>query len=226
MTEKTETKTDETVQTVQKSDEVKIDSMADVVSDLIKTKDALIEKQESEKTELLNKIAELEKVANKNPVEGGIEQPQAIKATDADDVGTKADAKNDIAPKPSEAQATIIAPAGKPSGSDNAGVSLENKSDDDDDKKAPAKEEEDAPAKKEEEKDMKKSDSTYKVVETVRPLIKARADYSKVPTAYQMLKAVENGFGQTKSADQSLVIMYNKMINGEFGDGYANGGGY
>lgn len=223
-TETNQTKTEE----IRKEDPTaKVDPMATVVSDLIKTKDELIKNQDSKIEELSKKIEELSKVVNQNPVDGGTEQSQAVKATDADDVGTKADAKNDVAPKPSEAQADIIPPAVKEPGKDEASVTMENKSDDsekkDEEKKDEVKKEDE---KKEEEKkeEVKKSDSTYKVVETVRPIIKSY-DNKSVPTAYQMLKACEQGFGETKSADQALVILHQKMLKGEFGNGQPSFGG-
>lgn len=232
-----QTKSDE----IRKEDQPeKVDSMATVVTDLIKTKDILIEKQDSDIESLNKKIAELEKTANQNPVDSGSEQKQSVKVTDADDVGTKADAKNDVAPKPSEAQASIIPPAVKEPGTDSAGLSMENKADEESDKKPEEKkaeevkkedEKKDAPKaeeKKEEKKEyMDKSNDVYKVVETVRPIMKTREHIGEKPTAYQMLKALENGFGETKNANQALVLMHQKMQSGEFGDGLpAHGGAY
>lgn len=229
MTDKT--KTDE----ITKEDQSVDTTLANVVQDLIKTKDTLIVEKSSKIEELEKKLAELNKVVNANPVDGGIEQPQGVKATDPDDVGTDAKAKNDIAPKPSEAQADIIPPAVKEPSKDETSVTMENKADDSEEKKPEEKKEEvkkDEEPKKEEKKEetkteeVKKSDATYKIVETVRPMIKARADNDNVPTAYQMLKAVENGFGETRDAAQALVIMHQKMLKGEFGDGNPSRGGY
>lgn len=225
MTQTTETKTDE----IRKEDQtVKVDPMATVVSDLLKTKDELIKSRDSKIEELSKKIDELSKVVNKNPVDGGIEQAQGLKATDPDDVGTKADAQNDVAPKPSEAQADIIPPAVKEPGTDSASVTMENKSDyseKKEDKKEDEmkKQEEEKEKEKEKKEEVKKTQSLYKVVETVRPIIKSR-DSANKPTAYQMLKACEQGFGQTKNAADALVIMHQKMLKGEFGDGNPSGG--
>jgi len=248
MTETTETKTNE----ISKDQPVKVDSMATVVTDLIKTKDTLIEKQNSEIETYKKEIEALKKVTtnvtNVNPVDGGIEEKQPLKAIDPDDVGTSAKGENAIAPKPSDSQASIIAPALKEPGKDEASVVMENKADDshegkvptgegepkkdakvekaDEEKKTEEKKEE--PKKEEKTEEVKKSidDSTYKVVETVRPLIKARSDPNGKPTAYQMLKAVEQGFGETKDAAQSLILMHQKMLAGEFGDGNPSRGGY
>lgn len=228
MTENNETtKTEE----IRKEDPtVKVDSMANVVQDLIKTKDSLIVEKSSQIDELQKKIAELEKTVNANPVDKGTEQAQALKATDADDVGTKADAKNDVAPKPSEAQASIIAPAVKEPGKDEASVTMENKADDSEKPEKTDKDPKHEMAKDDDEKkdekkmeEVKKIDSIYKVVDTVRPLIKSSVAQDSVPTAYQMLKACEQGFGETKDANQALVIMHQKMQKGEFGDGTVTG---
>ena len=198
--------------------------------DLLETKDTLIEKQNSDIEALRKQIEELQKEKNQNPVDKGTEV-ESKPATSGEDVGDKADAQNHVAPKPSEAQASIIPPAVKPPGDDNSGLSMENKSDDDEKPKEKEEEmkKEEKTEEKEEKEEMKKSepDSIYKVVETVRPLIKAReVDYTKVPTAYQMLKAVEQGFGQTRDAEQSLILMHQKMQNGEFGTGNPSGGVY
>lgn len=226
MTDKTKEQTETTV--IEKSDTtVPVDSMATVVTDLIKTKDILIEKQETEKQELLKKIEGLEKEANENPVDKGTEEKATLKVVDADDVGVKADAKNDVAPKPSEAQASIIPPAVKEPGTDSAGLSMENKSDEKKDEKKEEVKKEDKEEKKDEKKEeMKKSlNSVYKVVETVRPAIFNKAISNEVePTAYQMLKALEQGFGVTKKAEDALVIMHQKMDAGEFGTGRGSGG--
>jgi len=231
--------TDETKTEITKEDQSVDTTLANVVQDLIKTKDTLIVEKSSRIEELEKKLADLSKdhdVVNANPVDGGIEKPQGVKATDPDDVGTDAKADNYIAPKPSEAQADIIPPAVKEPSKDETSVTMENKADDSDEKKPEEKKEEvkkDEEPKKEEEKkeetkteEVKKADPAYKIVETVRPMIKARADNDNVPTAYQMLKAVENGFGETRDAAQALVIMHQKMLKGEFGDGNPSRGGY
>ena len=206
-----ETKTEE----IRKENpDVKVDSMATVVTDLIKTKDSLILEKANKIAELEKAIEGLKKTHNANPVDKGIESEAMPKATDSDDVGDKTDAKNDIAPKPSDSQASIIAPAVKEPGKDTAGLSMENKAEEDESKKEEKKEE------------IKKSHSIYKVVETVRPIIKSRGSYSDIPSAYQMLKAVEGGFGETRDADRALVLMHEKMARGEFGDGRPSGGVY
>lgn len=244
-----------TEETSQKTEQVKksdpsVDSMATVVSDLIKTKDTLIEKQSTDIEALRKQIEELQKEVNKNPVDQGTEEPQAVKATDSDDVGTKADAKNYVAPKPSEAQASIIPPAVKEPGKDEGEVSMENKSDYD---KPEEKKEEKEEMKKEDydddkkdhqyddkkyhqydgkkdyyhggkkEEEMKKSDSIYKVVEPVRPILKSTFSYDEVPTAYSMLKAVTDGTYGT-DADAALTKMELEIQKGTFGSGRPTGG--
>jgi len=76
-------------------------------------------------------------------------------------------------------------------------------------------------------KKSKKSDevdSEYEIVKTVRPALKARDDESTTPTGYQILKAISGGWnGQTSSAEEALVIAYNKLENGEFGNGLPGG---
>jgi hypothetical protein len=209
MTNDNETKTEE----IRKEDQtVKVDSMATVVTDLIKTKDSLILEKANKIAELEKALEDLKKTHNQNPVDKGIENEAMPKATDADDVGDKTDAKNDIAPKPSDSQASIIAPAVKEPGKDTAGLSMENKADEDESKKEEKKEE------------VKKANSIYKVVQTVRPIIKSHSYSAGTPSAYQMLKAVEQGFGETRDADRALVLMHEKMARGEFGDGRPSGG--
>jgi hypothetical protein len=106
------------------------------------------------------------------------------------------------------------------------------KSDDGEDKKEDEKKEEVAKTEDSEDKDDKKEevkksdevDSEYEIVKTVRPALKARDDESTTPTGYQILKAISGGWnGQTSSAEEALVIAYNKLENGEFGNGLPGG---
>ena len=102
------------------------------------------------------------------------------------------------------------------------------KSDDDKDKKADDKKEEVEKTEDEDDKkeDVKKSDSSeYEIVKTVRPLLKSRGEEeTTIPTGYQILKAISSGWnGQTSSAEDALVIAYNKLEAGEFGNGLPGG---
>jgi hypothetical protein len=92
------------------------------------------------------------------------------------------------------------------------------------DKKEEVEKTEDEDEKKE---DVKKSDSSeYEIVKTVRPLLKSRMgeEEKSIPTGYQILKAISSGWnGQTSSAEDALVIAYNKLESGEFGNGLPGG---
>ena len=79
--------------------------------------------------------------------------------------------------------------------------------------------------KDEDTEDVKKSESSeYEIVKTVRPLLKSRGEERSIPTGYQILKAISSGWnGQTSSAEDALVIAYNKLEAGEFGNGLPGG---
>lgn len=225
-----ETKTD--IEEISKSVE-KTDPMTETVLTLVKSQTDQISSQNAQIAELSKKLEELQKEKNENPVDKGVEVENKP-AVSSEDVGDKVTATNLVAPKPSEAQADIIPPAVKEPGTDNGELSMENKADEED-KKEEKKEDiektddsEYKEDKKEEVKkseDIKKSDYTYKVVETVRPLLKSNIQSGEKPTAYQMLKGVADGFGVTSDASEALVLMYQKMESGEFGDGRPSYGG-
>ena len=214
-----ETKTDETISDVQKSDDVSVTSL---LAELVRKQDSRIDNFEKR----FDSIENLIKEKNDNPVDSGVEAENKPKTEDADDVGDKVTVGNEVAPKPSEAQASIIAPAVEPNKTDTEGLKMENKMDEkEDDKKDEKKEEVEKTEDKEEDKDIKKSDSEYEIVKTVRPILKSRpSDATVIPTGYQILKAIASGFnGKTSSAEQSMIIAYEKLANGDFGTGFPTG---
>lgn len=230
MTNKTtETKDDSEV--IQKSEEDP--SLNSVIAQLLKNQEARIDTFEKR----FDDLADLIKENNKNPVDKGIEAENKPKTADPNDVGDKVTIGNDVAPVPSEAQGSIIAPSVEASSSDAPKLQMENKADDDEKKSEEKKEEKkeevaktEGEEKKPEEKkeEVKKSDdSEYEFVKTVRPILKG-VQYdgdTKVPTGYQILKSIVSGWnGQTSSAEEALTIAYNKMERGEFGNGLPTGG--
>lgn len=219
MTTEESTKTEE-ISEVQKS-ESSDPSALSILADIVKRQD--------EKIDLFSKkfdeLTALVKEHNSNPVDQGVEAENKPKTEDADDVGDKVTAGNEVAPKPSESQASIIAPAVEESKTDEGDLKMENKSEDEDKEDEKKEEVEKMDEHKEEEKkeEVKKSDSVYEVVEPIRPFAKAQVDVEQVPTGYQVLKATINGFGVTSSAEEALVEMHNRFEKGEFGNGQPSG---
>lgn len=219
------TKTEE-ISEVQKSE---TDSVVSILAELVKSQETRIDSFEKK----FDGLAELIKEANKNPVDTGVEAENKPKTEDAKDVGDKVTAGNQVAPSPKD-QASIIAPADKESKTDTSGLKMENKAEEavektDDEKKDEKKEEvektDDEDKKEEKKEDVKKSDdSVYEIVKTVRPKVFQREEVKSVPTGYQILKAIEGGFdGKTSSAEEALTIAYNKLEDGEFGNGFPSG---
>lgn len=203
-----EIKTEQTVSDVQKSEDST--SLVSLVAELVRKQDARIDSFEKR----FDGLEALLKEKNDNPVDQGVEAENKPKV-EGEDVGDKVTVGNELAPKPSESQASIIAPAVEESGSDKSGLQMENKADDEE------KEEEKEEDK--EEKVEKSVSSEYEIVETVRPISKSVADRT-YPTGYQVLKAIVGGWnGQTTSAEQALTIAYNKLNKGEFGTGTEEG---
>lgn len=208
-----EIKTEEKSSVIQKSDS----SLEGLVAELLKNQEVRIDKFEKR----FDDLATLIKESNANPVDSGVETQSQPKKEDKDDVGDPVTIENKLAPKPSDAQASIIAADNESSGSDKSGLKMENKMEDDDDKKEEEVEKDDDDKKDE---DVKKSvSSEYVFVKSIRP---ANVVSQKVyPTAYQVLKAITGGWnGQTSSAEKSMEIAYQKLGEGEFGNGMSSGG--
>jgi len=206
---------------VRKSDETET-SVTSILAQLVKAQEARIDSFEKK----FEHLATLIKERNANPVDQGIEAESKPKTEDADDVGQPVVAGNEVAPKPSEAQASIIAPAVAESKTDD--LKLENKADDDKDEKKDDDEEvekmDEKEMKDEKKEEVKKSDSVYEIVETIRPVQKSTGLEQTYPTGYQVLKAVIGGFGgKTSSAEAALVEMHNRFEKGEFGLGLPSG---
>lgn len=224
----TETKTEE-ISEVQKADPVvKTDdpSALQILAQIVQKQDEKIDGFQKS----IDALTEVVKEQNANPVDSGSEAENKPKTEDADDVGDKVTIGNEIAPKPSDSQASIIAPALETNTDDKEGLKMENKADDDDKKEEKKDEKEVAKTdddKKDEDKkeEIKKSvDSTYEIVKTVRPKVYQADQLSNVPTGYQIIKAAANGWdGKTQSAEEALTIMYEKEANGEFGTGQPQG---
>jgi hypothetical protein len=208
----------ETISDVQKSNDV---SVTTLLAELVRKQDSRIDSFEKR----FDNLETLIKEANANPVDSGIEAENKPKTEDAKDVGDKVTIGNEYAPEPSNAQASIIAPAVNTSGTDNSGLQMENKMDDDkeEDKKEIDKEDD---KEEDDKKDIEKSDSEYEIVKTVRPA-GIKTDQVTAPTGYQILKAIIGGWnGKTNSVEESMNIAYNKLNRGEFGTGWSQGGTY
>ena len=208
----TEESTQKEISEVKKSDETE-SSVTSILAHLVKAQEARIDSFEKK----FDELAALIKEHNANPVDHGVEAENKPKTEDADDVGDKVTAGNKVAPKPSDSQASIIAPAVEESGSDKSGLKMENKSEDED------KDDKKEIEMKDEKEEVKKSHSVYEIVETVRPMQKNHGLEQKYPTGYQILKATINGFGVTTSAEQALVEMHSRFEKGEFGLGLPSG---
>ena len=225
MTQET-TKT-EISETVQKSDDTSVTS---ILASLVKAQEDRIDSFEKR----FDGLETLIKEQNKNPVDKGVEddtQKPAVQSSN--DVGDPDKLGETYAPSP-KAQASIVQPQPNEvaESKDDASSLTMGKSDDGEDKKEDEKKEEVAKTEDSEDKDDKKEevkksdevDSEYEIVKTVRPALKARDDESTTPTGYQILKAISGGWnGQTSSAEEALVIAYNKLENGEFGNGLPGG---
>jgi hypothetical protein len=231
MTAETTTKE---ISEVQKSDAKPVEkstgeeSVVSILATLVKAQEARIDTQEATFGKKFDELATLIKEANKNPVDSGIETENKPKTEDANDVGDKVTIGNKVAPSPKD-QASIRAPAVESSGTDKAGLKMENKAEDEDKKEDKKEEVEKTDEdKKEDKKDeiKKSSDDVYEIVKTVRPKIYQGEQKTSVPTGYQVLKAAANGFGETTDASAALTKMYEKFANGDFGNGLPTGGVY
>jgi len=241
MTTETKVEKTEEISEVKKADNVQSDpSVTSILAELVKKQDERIDSFEKR----FDSLETLIKEENANPVDQGVETENKPKTEDKDDVGDKVTIGNEVAPVPSDSQASIIAPALEPNKPDNEGLKMEVKADvkkndnrDGEEKKEEKKEEnktvtktDDSPKGDEEEKKKEKdpemyakSDETYEIVKTVRPKVYQPDEIKSVPTGYQILKATANGWGKTQSAEEALTIMYEKYENGEFGNGLPSG---
>ena len=217
----TEEQTTETqVSEVQKSDDVDT-SVTSILAQLVKAQESRIDSFEKR----FDGLETLIKEQNKNPVDQGVEDDtQAPAVSSPNDVGDPDKLGNTYAPSPKD-QASIVPPQKGESPKTDAPSLTMGKADDDEDKKEEDKEEVEK-TDEDEKEDVKKSDSSeYEIVKTVRPLLKSRGEEeTTIPTGYQILKAISSGWnGQTSSAEDALVIAYNKLESGEFGNGLPGG---
>jgi len=216
----TELETTETqVSEVQKSDDVDT-SVTSILAQLVKAQESRIDSFEKR----FDGLETLIKEQNKNPVDQGVEDDtQAPAVSSPNDVGDPDKLGNTYAPSPKD-QASIVPPQkGESPKTDAPSLTMGKADGEEDDKKEEVEKTEDEDEKKE---DVKKSDSSeYEIVKTVRPLLKSRGEEeTTIPTGYQILKAISSGWnGQTSSAEDALVIAYNKLESGEFGNGLPGG---
>ena len=211
----TEEQTTETqVSEVQKSDDDT--SVTSILAQLVKAQESRIDSFEKR----FDGLETLIKEQNKNPVDQGVEDDtQAPAVSSPNDVGDPDKLGNTYAPSPKD-QASIVPPQkGESPKTDAPSLTMGKADGEEDDKKEEVEKTEDEDEKKE---DVKKSESSeYEIVKTVRPLLKSRGEEeTTIPTGYQILKAISSGWsGQTSSAEDALVIAYNKLESGEFGNG-------
>ena len=214
----TELETTEQVSEVQKSDDTSVTS---ILAQLVKSQESRIDSFEKR----FDGLESLIKEQNKNPVDQGVEDDtQAPAVSSPNDVGDPDKLGNTYAPSPKD-QASIVPPQkGESPKTDAPSLTMGKADGEEDDKKEEVEKTEDEDEKKE---DVKKSDSSeYEIVKTVRPLLKSRMgeEEKAIPTGYQILKAISSGWnGQTSSAEDALVIAYNKLESGEFGNGLPGG---
>ena len=215
----TEEQTTETqVSEVQKSDDDT--SVTSILAQLVKSQESRIDSFEKR----FDGLETLIKEQNKNPVDQGVEDDtQAPAVSSPNDVGDPDKLGNTYAPSPKD-QASIVPPQkGESPKTDAPSLTMGKADGEEEDKKEEVEKTEDEDEKKE---DVKKSDSSeYEIVKTVRPLLKSRGEEeTTIPTGYQILKAISSGWnGQTSSAEDALVIAYNKLESGEFGNGLPGG---
>ena len=219
----TELETTETqVSEVQKTD--KDTSVTSILAQLVKAQESRIDSFEKR----FDGLETLIKEQNKNPVDQGVEDDtQAPAVSSPNDVGDPDKLGNTYAPSPKD-QASIVPPQKGESPKTDAPSLTMGKADDEDKKEEDKKEEVEKTEDEHDDKkeDVKKSDSSeYEIVKTVRPLLKSRGEeVQSIPTGYQILKAISSGWnGQTSSAEDALVIAYNKLESGEFGNGLPGG---
>lgn len=196
---------------------------------------ATIQKNSDESNSSILKAIEDLKKGDANPVDHGLAKEEKPKVSDSDDVGATPKDKPSYAPD-GDAQASIRAPADKPSKGDSVKVS---KSDDDD--KEPEKKKEESEKKDDDDKgdDMKKSTEPlvelnksiapdgfeYEMIKSSRPIMDIMPQTPKqAPTGYQILKAMVGGWdGEYKDFEKSFIHGYEKLLKGEFGSGLPGG---
>ena len=216
---RSEQTTETQVSEVQKSDDDT--SVTSILAQLVKAQESRIDSFEKR----FDGLETLIKEQNKNPVDQGVEDDtQAPAVSSPNDVGDPDKLGNTYAPSPKD-QASIVPPQkGESPKTDAPSLTMGKADGEEEDKKEEVEKTEDEDEKKE---DVKKSDSSeYEIVKTVRPLLKSRMgeEEKSIPTGYQILKAISSGWnGQTSSAEDALVIAYNKLESGEFGNGLPGG---
>lgn len=150
----------------------------------------------------------LQKGQDANPVTHAPTAELKPAVSDAKDVGASAESVTGIAPK-GDAQASIIAPAGEPSGTGSVSKA-------------------DKPEEKEEEKpEMKKSTDgfTYEMVKAIRPKYGLMPETPQgAPTAFQIQKAINSGFGgKFTNYEQSFIHAWTELVKGNYGTGFPGG---
>lgn len=250
MTEKTDSKPEErkdAVDSVQKdySNEISLLSTisrqnSEAIDSLTKSVDAVLE--EIKKQSVAGSNGNNGK--DENPVDHGTDKQEKPKVSDNDDVGDKPKDDPSYAPD-GDAQASIKAPADKPSGTDKVDVAKADNGDNGEKKENGEKNGEKKEEKKEENGEVKKSDTKpdtkpvnksvspsgdfeYEMVKAVRPKWNPIPETpSNAPTGYQILKAIDNGWGgKHTSYEQSFIEAYQRLLKGEFGDGFSPRGAY
>jgi len=222
-------------QTVQKS--TTSPSEIELLTTLVKSQQdqiASIKKDSDESNSaVLKALEELKKQQDANPVDHGTSKEEKPKVSDNDDVGVAPKDDPSYAPD-GDAQASIRAPADEASKTDSVKVS---KSDDEDKKPEEKKDEAKSDDKGE---DMKKSDNglsdmrksvapdgyEYEMVKAVRPQVDLLPTAPKnAPTGYQIMKSMFNGWGgKHQDFEKSFIEGYERLLKGEFGTGFPDGG--
>lgn len=185
---------------------------------------AQILKQQSEQNAALLKsnaevLEAIKKMGDSNPVDHGTSAESKPKVEDASDVGDKENNSASYAPSGKD-QASIIAPAGKPSGTDSVAKAEDEKED--------KEKKEEKPVEKAEEIQKAATDSDgykYEFVKAVRPKYGLLPQTpSNSPTGYQIIKAINSGFGgKYDTYEKSFIHAYENVISGAYGTGNPGG---
>lgn len=195
---------------VQKAESNELDSVIKLLTN--------VSTQNSESISKINEKLDKLVKADANPVATGNSMENQPKVSDPKDVGDPVVATNDYG---HSTQPSINVAANQSSGTDQGGLSQEtNKADAE---KKEGKEEKEV----EKAKTVKKSGNyAYVDVTPLRPRFTIMKNIpDSPPTAYQVLKAIESGWGgETRNADESLEMAINKFEDGEFGTGWPKDG--
>lgn len=161
-----------------------------------------------------------------NPVGPGTQKEEKPAVSDNDDAGGKVKDDPSYAPD-GDAQGSIKAPADKAPATDTVDVSKSDVKKDGDEKKEADEKKEDKKETEDKKEDMQKSsdDYVYRVVKAVRPKVSLLPETPQgAPTGYQMLKAIDDGFGgKHTNYEQSFTEAYTRLLKGEFGSGLGGG---